>query len=223
VPILVTCECGKKFRARDEDAGKRSRCPGCQRGVTIPGGVKAAKTTPPPTARTPPAAPTKPAGPVFHVTRGHLVLIAVALVVTAVALFIEYGPARTHSEWERISEQARYDITDVVIRAIQSQHSQFGLGSIGGAGSLRTRPNPAVNGLAIIDTGVSWTIPKTVGFSGISTEGPFKGTYRTRTGEVECDLFFWGAKLKVTGRVKQGDIQAEINGKPALILPPPPQ
>jgi hypothetical protein len=220
VPIVIVCECGKKFRARDEDAGKRSRCPGCQRGVTIPGGTKAVKSAPPPIARAPTAAPSKnAAGPAFHITRGHLVLMAVALLVTATALFIEYGPAKTHKEWERLTEQARYDITDVVVRALQSQHSQLGLGNPGG---VRLRPIPAVNGLAIIDTGVSWTIPKTVGFSGISTEGPFKGTYHTLTGEVECDLFFWGAKLKITGRVKQGNVQAEINGKPAVILPPPP-
>jgi hypothetical protein len=220
VPIVVACECGKKFRARDEDAGKRSRCPGCQRGVTIPGGTRAVKSAPPPPIAPAPATATKPTGPAIHITRGHLVLIIVSLVIAAVALFIEYGPARTHREWEQISEQARYDITDVVIRSIQSLHSQLGLG--GGPGGVRTRPTPSVTGLAIIDTGVSWTIPKTVGFSGISTEGPFKGTYHTRTGEVDCDLFFWGAKLKVTGRVKQGNTTAEINGKPAVILPPPP-
>jgi hypothetical protein len=27
--IPVACECGKKFRAKDEHAGKRTRCPGC--------------------------------------------------------------------------------------------------------------------------------------------------------------------------------------------------
>src|SRR5260221_13632902 len=35
--ILVSCACGKQFRARDEHAGKRGRCPGCGQAVQIPG------------------------------------------------------------------------------------------------------------------------------------------------------------------------------------------
>ncbi|MEA2711234.1 MAG: hypothetical protein QOF78_3835 [Phycisphaerales bacterium] len=29
MPIIVTCECGRQLRARDELAGKRAKCPGC--------------------------------------------------------------------------------------------------------------------------------------------------------------------------------------------------
>lgn len=34
--ISVTCSCGKRFKAKDEWAGKRCRCPGCQQPVTVP-------------------------------------------------------------------------------------------------------------------------------------------------------------------------------------------
>lgn len=33
--IVVKCECGKKFKAKDSLAGKRVRCPGCRQPVTV--------------------------------------------------------------------------------------------------------------------------------------------------------------------------------------------
>jgi len=36
MPITVTCNCGKRFRVRNEHAGKRGRCPSCGAAVTIP-------------------------------------------------------------------------------------------------------------------------------------------------------------------------------------------
>ena len=36
MPITVTCSCGKRFRVRDEHAGKRGKCPSCGAAVTIP-------------------------------------------------------------------------------------------------------------------------------------------------------------------------------------------
>lgn len=36
MPIPFSCECGKKMTAKEEFAGRRLRCPECQRVVTIP-------------------------------------------------------------------------------------------------------------------------------------------------------------------------------------------
>jgi hypothetical protein len=36
MPITVACNCGKRFRVRDEHAGKRGKCPSCGAAVTIP-------------------------------------------------------------------------------------------------------------------------------------------------------------------------------------------
>jgi type II secretory pathway pseudopilin PulG len=36
VPILVTCECGKQFQAKDENVGRRFNCPDCGREVVVP-------------------------------------------------------------------------------------------------------------------------------------------------------------------------------------------
>jgi prepilin-type processing-associated H-X9-DG protein len=36
VAIVVRCECGKEFQTRDENAGRRARCPICQRELIVP-------------------------------------------------------------------------------------------------------------------------------------------------------------------------------------------
>ncbi len=36
MPIPVTCECGQTFQTRDENAGRRARCPDCGREFTVP-------------------------------------------------------------------------------------------------------------------------------------------------------------------------------------------
>ncbi len=49
--IIVRCECEKQFRAKDEHAGKRAKCPACGRVLVIP--ASGASPTPqPPTSRT---------------------------------------------------------------------------------------------------------------------------------------------------------------------------
>ena len=42
--IIVTCTCGKRFKAKDALAGKKVRCPGCQNPVAVEG--KKAKSKP---------------------------------------------------------------------------------------------------------------------------------------------------------------------------------
>ncbi len=36
MPISVDCECGRKFKVKDEAAGRKVRCPGCQETVVVP-------------------------------------------------------------------------------------------------------------------------------------------------------------------------------------------
>jgi len=48
VPILVTCSCGKQFQTKDENAGRRARCPDCGHELIIPkpGGAGDIQDTP---------------------------------------------------------------------------------------------------------------------------------------------------------------------------------
>jgi hypothetical protein len=36
MPITVTCTCGQRLRAKDEDAGRRTKCPKCGGALVIP-------------------------------------------------------------------------------------------------------------------------------------------------------------------------------------------
>jgi len=37
VPISVQCDCGKHFKVLDDLAGKRVKCPACEKIVAVPG------------------------------------------------------------------------------------------------------------------------------------------------------------------------------------------
>jgi hypothetical protein len=57
MPITLGCpSCGKRFRARDESAGKRVKCPFCQAAVAVPTSEEAASANAP-TDTVPPLAP----------------------------------------------------------------------------------------------------------------------------------------------------------------------
>jgi hypothetical protein len=62
MPIKLDCQCGKQFRVRDEDAGKKVRCPACQVLTRIPSAA-VVPAVPPPVpvpARAAPAPPPPP-------------------------------------------------------------------------------------------------------------------------------------------------------------------
>ena len=48
MPICVRCNCGTRFRGKDEDAGKRTRCPDCGEVLVIPPQVSSAQEREPP-------------------------------------------------------------------------------------------------------------------------------------------------------------------------------
>lgn len=60
--VIVTCNCGKRFRAKDEHAGRSGRCPSCGRAVLIPGVPAGAAVSAAP-AMSSVASPTPPAPP----------------------------------------------------------------------------------------------------------------------------------------------------------------
>lgn len=68
MPIEVTCQCGKRLKAKDELAGRTVKCPNCQQPLKIPASQAAAPAAPTPVAPTPvaptPVAPA-PAGDAF--------------------------------------------------------------------------------------------------------------------------------------------------------------
>jgi len=61
MPITVACACGKKFKTKDENAGKKGRCPECGAALTIPGGSAPAVARPAAAAARPAASSARPA------------------------------------------------------------------------------------------------------------------------------------------------------------------
>ncbi len=58
MPIFVNCDCGKRLQGRDEDAGRQTRCPYCNRIITLPGAAAAPEpAAPEPAAPWPSASP----------------------------------------------------------------------------------------------------------------------------------------------------------------------
>src|SRR5947209_15052447 len=59
--IRATCKCGKQVQTRDENAGKRMKCPGCGGVVVMPAAAAAAPKPAPAPAPAPAANKTAPA------------------------------------------------------------------------------------------------------------------------------------------------------------------
>jgi hypothetical protein len=65
MPIPFTCECGKQLQAKEEFAGRRIKCPVCQRLLTIPAAAPAITVAEVKTVTVPAASPVAPAaGPI---------------------------------------------------------------------------------------------------------------------------------------------------------------
>jgi hypothetical protein len=61
MPVRVACPCGQTLNVPDQLAGKVVKCPKCQKGVSVPGGAKAAAAKPAVPPATTKAAPTSKA------------------------------------------------------------------------------------------------------------------------------------------------------------------
>ena len=62
MPILVSCQCGKKLNVKDQFAGKAIKCPGCATTLKVPA-AGAAPAAPAAPTQAPSPAPAAPAGP----------------------------------------------------------------------------------------------------------------------------------------------------------------
>jgi len=165
----------------------------------------------------------------FSLNWGMIIGIAVVLLATiGIGLFLA-GPKRVWSQWEKIGDKAHYDVIDVVSRALQAHLSQMGEYN-----PRKARNTPQAQDVMFFRPSFVMSMPETVDFKGSSTEGPFKGKYHPATGEVEADVDIGGTSvaglgavhkgssaIKVTGRVKEGKVSAEVNGKDAVIVFPP--
>jgi hypothetical protein len=236
MPISVVCgTCGKKLRVPDERAGKMAKCPGCMNTFLVTaGGAVSAGPTVATTVRVPKTAGVAKDKTKVSVSWGFVVLIVFAIAIPASILAFVFGPVRVRHQWDAMVDDADSAVKDVV-----------GLGLYyhltGGVIDPKSKMHqPSVReGPMFFPAFLVMSLPEAIDFKGTTTEGEFKGKYFPRTGEVECDaeiggltfagldqaVHHGGSKIHITGREKNHNATAEVNGKKAdmkvLKLPAP--
>src|SRR5688572_20912477 len=231
MPISVVCQkCGKALKVKDEWMGKRATCPGC--GSTF---IVGAATPPGKTAFNPNAAQQakqqrEAAAGKFSISPSIVLsVIAGVVVIGGIIAFIS-GPKKVWNQWEALGDNPENDVTSVISYALQCHMSETGEYN-----PRKGRNTPQANEVMFFRPGFVMSMPDDVDFKGKSTEGEFKGIYHPKTGEVEADVETGGTalpvtgvivskgtgKIKVTGRIKNSKVEAEVNGKKAQIIMPP--
>ncbi|HEX8523438.1 MAG TPA: hypothetical protein VF669_14390 [Tepidisphaeraceae bacterium] len=214
--ISCTCECGKALRLKDEWVGKQAKCPGCGITFLVPamgGPVRALQTVGGGAemwgSRQRPQEK-EGVGASISMSPMMITWIVIAIAVPVIILLIKIGPVAAQKKWTAMQDEVESNITSVVTRAIQSQ-ARFN--------TAESRHAPGVQAVTM-DANVIMYVPEWVRFSGRSTNGMFNGRYNTKTGEVEADVPMFLSKnlMHVTGRVKNGATEAEVDGKEAKVI-----
>jgi hypothetical protein len=207
MPISVTCKCGKKLKVKDEWAGKRWKCPTCSATFQIPApGIVAVKGKPKREAK----------APAIHFSPTAIVFISLAVLIPTLIFLARIGPIKAQHDWDRISEQADYDVRDVMTRALQawlSIHTDYN--------PRDPRLAPTASSPTFAVTAWMFSVPDPVGFIGKTREGIYHGLYGTRSGEIDAQMLCGGQEVHVTGHVRNGNIESFIDGQPAIPIDKP--
>jgi hypothetical protein len=94
---------------------------------------------------------------------------------------------------------------------------------------MKTHLTPHALDVTFLISPMPWSMPETVGFAGLTTEGAMHGRYHPHTGEIEATVEMGGrafsgalqrhgdTSIEVAGHVKNGNVEATVDGKPAEI------
>lgn len=155
-----------------------------------------------------------------------IVFFSLCVLVPGIILVAKFGPVRARDQWQAIQKQARDSMDAVVTRGMQDYRTSKGY-----TGD-RPQDLPHVENLIIDEPVMMWHLPERVPFQGSSNGAVmatlsrsnilnnFRGTYNTRTGEVEVEIDIDDAVLTVSGCLKNDKtIMHSATTRPA---PPPP-
>lgn len=203
-------------------AGKTITCPKCKGSIFVtpaaPAGGKASA----------PAKGSK-ASPGVYISTGKIVMLAVAAIVLVMGILFFIGPMRVWNQWEAMGEKASDDVNDVLTFALQAYLSEQG-----DYDPSKAHHTPTVEGdVTFFRPFLAMSMPEKVKFEGKSNQGDFNGYYNTTNGEIEADMAFGGysfagmvniskstGKFHLTGRKKNGQAEAEVDGKKLKIVYP---
>jgi len=240
--ITIQCACGRRTAVADALAGKTIRCPKCGQTVAVaaaaaaPAGARPARSAAPPRGALQPRAGAAPraAAPAVHVSSGLIIKLSIVVVVVGFILWAYFGPVRVWNQWETIGPKAQSDVTDVVSFALQAYMSNNGMYD-----PTKATNQPGVEGpVGFFRPFLNMTMPSEVKFFGHTNQGPFKGIYNPRNGEITANISYGavahlafgsdvGVKetvagsFDITGREVNSAPQAEMNGQKMSIYFPP--
>ncbi len=219
MPISVTChQCAKILKVKNEWAGRLAKCPGCGATFTVPGAAAATRFDPASAAAARAQREQQSASRVAVPWGLVLAGTAVLLFIVGIAMFL-MGPKKVWNEWERIGGAAQDDVIDVVSRGLERHMAE-----IGAYDPSKPHAQPHATEVLFYRPTLVMSMPDTVDFQGGSTEGEFVGKYHPKNGEVEATVQIRSAssgrgpnkvvpQVKITGRVKGGNVTTEIDGK----------
>lgn len=234
--LTASCPtCRRQLNVRDELLGKRLKCPGCGNTFTADATTTRSKAASGTAVGAIPISKRAPAGPRsaeraprVHVSRGVILLAVVAIALPTIFFIWRVGPGKAMAEWRRIEPDAEQDVKDIVTRAIQAYHS-----ARGDFDPSKSHQAPHAHEVKFLISPMPWRLPESVGFGGNSTDGAFSGNYHPRTGEIDAIVDIGGFALagagvgrrgdvtiNVTGRIKNGVVSVEIDGKTAELVYP---
>jgi hypothetical protein len=219
--ITVRCNCGKMMSVSDALAGKSVRCPKCGNPVAVIGigGTKSRVST-----------FAQSQAPAIYISKGKIVFLSV---LAGIALFIFIslvGPIRVYKDWNAREPHVNDDVSDVIAFALKAYLSQNG-----GYDPKFQHMAPAVEGPCVfLGPIISFSMPERIPFRGKTNQGNFMGTYNTRTGDIDADIYYGGysvagmldiskptGSFHITGRMDKGFPEAELNGTSLQIYTPP--
>jgi hypothetical protein len=205
--------------------GHHVSCPECGQAILVSAAPKAVGKTLTKTKQR-----TQSHEATVHISPGMISLLGVLLVGTILTMTYRLGPARVQNQWLVLRPKAEGEVNDVITFASQAYFSHM---------HLFVPNSPSV--AALLDAGVHFdmpfllmSMPDKVRFYGVTQAVPFTGYYHPATGEIEAQITYGGRMLvglqfvnvptgtfSITGRDVNGFPQAEMDGTPLKILPPP--
>ncbi|HEY7088208.1 MAG TPA: hypothetical protein VH518_08980 [Tepidisphaeraceae bacterium] len=143
----------------------------------------------------------------------------VALLLLAGVIAFIMGPKKVWNEWEQIGAKADDEVSEVVSRGLQGYMAAEGFYD-----PSKAHMTPECKEVMFYRPTWAMSMPDSVDFQGVTTEGKFIGKYSPKTGDVHAVLDIESLAtgkaparkvptITVDGQVKNGQASFQVNGK----------
>jgi hypothetical protein len=226
VPLVSCDKCGKKLNAKEEWVGKKLKCPACGNAFVVGGGAVAAAPKSKPNLANPaaeaaarakkkPQAARQQGGISINYMQVTLLGIVALLILAGILFWV--GPKQNWAKWGEMEENARTDVVDVIVYALEKKAGadETPVTEIDGI-KVQGRGRPTIQAeIGFRFTGyMQWSFPEWVKFTGNSTAGPVDGRYNTQTHEIEATIKTAMTLNPITGDLTGDPTQKmQITGK----------